>query len=110
MRNFALLTALTISAGLLFAHSQTEKQSAPPKSPPAVQQDALSTGKKLFIARCAGCHNEAGDKPLPTGLPLNQRKLSEEVIARNVAGRFKSAPDADKRAVSAYILSFLKQK
>jgi mono/diheme cytochrome c family protein len=110
MKRLTLLAALTISGSLLFARSQSDKQSAAIKSPPSAQQDTLSAGKRLFVARCASCHDDAGDKPLPPGLPLNQRKLSEEVVARSVAGRLKSSPDADKRAVTSYILSFLKQK
>jgi hypothetical protein len=47
----------------------------------------LATGKELFMARCARCHDERGDKPLKTGLPLNQRGLSSEQIARAVSGR-----------------------
>ena len=67
----------------------------------------LSIGKDLFVERCAKCHNERGDKPLSSGAPLNQRKLSREVIERNVTGRFKSATEEQRRAVALYIESFL---
>jgi len=70
----------------------------------------LAAGKKLFVDRCAKCHDERGDKPLKTGLPLNQRELSDEEIAGAVSGRLKNAPDEDKRAVSLYIGSFMKRK
>jgi len=74
------------------------------------REDLLAAGKKLFVDRCAKCHDERGDKPLKTGLPLNQRELSDEEIARAVSGRLKNAPDEDKRAVALYISSFMKRK
>ena len=57
--------------------------------PPSEQERArlLATGKELFLARCARCHDERGDKPLKTGPPLNERRLSSEQIARAVSGR-----------------------
>ncbi len=68
----------------------------------------MALGKKLFLERCASCHNEGGDKPLASGPPLNARKLTAEVIARNVNGRFRSATEEDRRGVTLYIQSFLK--
>ncbi len=73
----------------------------------AERERLLAIGKDLFVARCAKCHNERGDKPLERGLPLNQRKLSCEVIERNINGRFKSATEEQRRAVALYIESFL---
>jgi mono/diheme cytochrome c family protein len=70
----------------------------------------LATGKKIFVERCAKCHDERGDKPLKTGLPLSQRELSDEEIARAVSGRLKGAPDEEKREVALYINSFMKKK
>jgi mono/diheme cytochrome c family protein len=70
----------------------------------------LATGKRLFVERCAKCHDERGDKPLKTGLPLSQRELSDEEIARGVSGRLKDAPDEEKRAVALYVSSFMKRK
>jgi mono/diheme cytochrome c family protein len=70
----------------------------------------LATGKKIFVERCAKCHDEHGDKPLKTGLPLSQRGLSDEEIASTVSGRLKDAPGEEKRAVALYISSFMKRK
>ena len=53
--------------------------------PAATDQDRnklLATGQKIFVERCAKCHDERGDKPLKTGLPLSQRELSDEEIVR----------------------------
>ena len=49
----------------------------------------LVKGRELFVARCARCHNERGDKPLKSGPPLNERELSTEVIGRAVSGRLR---------------------
>jgi len=49
------------------------------------------------------------NKPLKSGPPLNERKLTAEVIARNVNGRFKNATEEERRGVTLYIQSFLKK-
>src|SRR5262250_1357096 len=66
----------------------------------------LATGKELFMARCARCHDERGDKPLKTGPPLNERGLSSEQIARAVSGRLRDKTEEGRRAVTLYISSF----
>ena len=50
-------------------------------------------GKALFVARCSSCHGERGDKPLSSGPPLSERKLSSEEIAKTVSSRLKDATD-----------------
>ena len=74
--------------------------------PPSSQ---LEAGKKVFVARCANCHSERGDKPLGTGLALSDRTLSDEQLNRAVAGRLKASPAEEKRAVALYIRSFQKK-
>lgn len=68
----------------------------------------LEIGKKLFVAKCGSCHDADGSKALASGPPLNQRALTDEVIAKNVAPRLRTALEEEKRAVAAYIRSFLK--
>lgn len=68
----------------------------------------LKVGKKTFVAKCGSCHDEDGSKPLASGAPLNQRNLTDEVIAQNVTPRLRQATDEEKRAVAAYIRSFRK--
>src|SRR5438552_18902002 len=69
----------------------------------------LAAGRILFVDRCAKCHAERGDKPLKSGLPLNQRELSEEEIARAVSVRLKNATVEDKRTVVYFYSSHLKR-
>ena len=74
------------------------------------RERVLAIGKKLFLDRCSKCHDQRGDKPLKTGPPLSERKLSDAEIERIVAGRLKEAPDEQKRAVALYVSSFMKRK
>ena len=88
---------------------------APPRTVhPQVSTDQgdrlLTAGKKLFVQRCAQCHGERGDKPLPTGVPLSQRKLMPEQLARSVNGRLQDCTEEQRRAVQLYIESFLNQE
>ncbi len=107
----ALLLLSLPAAMLVFAHGATQ---SPLQAKTAITGEEperlLAAGKKLFVARCAKCHGESGDKPLSTGLPLSQRELSGEELARAVSGRLKNAPDEDKRAVTLYISSFMTKK
>src|SRR5260370_17011789 len=57
----------------------------------------LATGKKIFVERCAKCHDERGDNPLKTGLPLSRRTLSSEEMASPVSARPNTAPPHKKR-------------
>jgi mono/diheme cytochrome c family protein len=70
----------------------------------------LAAGKELFLARCARCHNEHGDKPLKTGPPLNERELSTDEIARAVNGRLRDKTGEERRAVTLYISSLMKTR
>jgi mono/diheme cytochrome c family protein len=70
----------------------------------------LAKGKELFLARCARCHNERGDKPLKTGSPLNERRLPSDEIARAVNGRLRDKTEEERRAVTLYIASLMKSK
>ena len=70
----------------------------------------LAKGKELFLERCARCHGENGDKPLRTGVPLSERRLSGDVMARAVKGRLADGTDEERRGVTLYIGSLMKTK
>jgi len=117
-RILLLLAALSLGfvAGLAIeartsrqAPSQTPEQSSPSLSPEE-RTRLLAQGKELFMARCASCHDEHGDKPLKTGPPLNERGLSSEKIARLVDGRLRQKTEEERRAVTLYISSLMKTK
>jgi len=64
-------------------------------------------GRALFVARCASCHNERGDKPLKDGPPLSQRPLTRKQVAGFVKSRLAQATPEEQRAVTDYILGFI---
>ncbi len=70
----------------------------------------LAKGKELFVARCARCHGENGDKTLRTGVPLSERGLSSDVIARAAKGRLRDGTEEERRAITLYISSLMKTK
>jgi len=117
----AMSKRVTVGAALLLlpfsvaelVHARHDARLGRQAKPVATDEERgklLATGKKIFVERCAKCHDERGDKPLKTGLPLSQRKLSDEEIASTVSGRLKDAPDEEKRAVALYVSSFMKRK
>jgi mono/diheme cytochrome c family protein len=62
----------------------------------------LAKGKEVFLARCSRCHGENGDKPLKTGVPLSERALSSDVIARAVKGRLRDGTVEERQAVTLH--------
>src|SRR6266576_4945517 len=96
---------LCLFASLLFAslrgHSQVSQSQGP--SAGDERERVLALGKKIFVERCARCHDEYGDKPLRSGPPLSERNLSEQDIERLASGRLKDASDAEKHAVALYV-------
>ena len=106
-----LLLATLALAGTSIARSGVGLGSFPAPAKEGGEQDKLlATGKKIFVERCAKCHDERGDKALKSGPPLSERELSDEEITRAVSGRLKNAPAEEKRAVALYVISFMKRK
>ena len=116
MRKQITFGAMLLLVSLLVAdlnQARCHARSGSQAKPAAAEEERgklLATGKKIFVERCAKCHDERGDKPLKTGLPLSQRRLSDEEIASTVSGRLKDAPHEEKRAVALYVSSFMKRK
>jgi mono/diheme cytochrome c family protein len=104
------VTLVGFAAGIVIrGRSARQAVASQPKS--GDERDRLlATGKELFVARCARCHNETGDKPLKTGPPLNERGLSADQIARAVSGRLRDKTKEERRAVTLYISSLMKAK
>jgi mono/diheme cytochrome c family protein len=113
-RTAALLFATTLLgfAGGIARYARGAGQAATADQPLSHEERArlLATGKELFLARCARCHDEHGDKPLKTGPPLNQRRLPTDEIARAVSGRLRDKTEEERRAVTLYISSLMKAK
>jgi len=109
---FLLATVLLGFAGGIAIHARSVHQA--PNADQSLSEEErtrlLAKGKEVFLERCARCHNERGDKPLKTGAPLNERGLSEDVIARAVSGRLRDRTEDERRAVTLYISSLMKTK
>src|SRR5258707_10032468 len=113
-RTAALVFSLTV---LGFAGGMAIRARGVGQAPAADQQPSeqergrlLATGKELFMARCARCHDERGDKPLKTGPPLNERGLSTDEIARAVNGRLRDKTGEERGAVTLYISTLMKTR
>ena len=80
-------SALLGFAGNIAIHAPSVDQTpGVGQSPPAEEADQLlAEGKEIFLERCASCHNERGDKPLKTGLPLNAAFRSRRSLKRLTA-------------------------
>jgi mono/diheme cytochrome c family protein len=104
--------ALAGSAGGIAIYARGLRQTPATDQPLLAEEHArlLTKGKELFLARCARCHGDNGGKPLRTGLPLSERGLSTEVIARAVKGRLGDATEEERRAVTLYISGLMKSK
>lgn len=106
-----LASALLFFAGGSAVHAQSADQAlGVGQSPSAGADHLLAEGKEIFLERCASCHNERGDKPLKTGMPLNERGLSTEAIAQAVNGRLRNRTESERRAVTLYISSLMQNK
>jgi len=69
------LFAGSITAAVIARHQMEQRPQRKSAAPSAEQERMLATGKKIFIERCASCHDQRGGKPLKTGPPLNERGL-----------------------------------
>lgn len=97
-------------AGVVAIHARGTSQTPSTDQPLSAEERAglLAKGKGVFLARCSRCHGENGDKPLRTGVPLSERDLSSDVIARAVKGRLRDGTEEERRAVTLYISSLMK--
>ena len=104
--------ALAGLAGGIAIHTRGASQTPATDQPLSAGERALllAKGKELFLARCSRCHGENGDKPLKTGVPLNARGLSIDVIARAVKGRLRDGTEEERRAVTLFISGLMKTK
>ena len=111
MKYLIFVAVLFSTVSLLFTRSIgiEEVSAVEAQSDQKESERLLEIGRQLFVKSCSSCHRERGDKPLATGLPLSERKLTTEIVAKNVASRLKAATDEEKRAVALYICSFLKK-
>jgi len=69
---------------------------------------ALSAqGKKIFVSRCAQCHDDDASKKLPDGTTLLQRLAKTKELEARLHTRLKNAEES--HAVAIYIQELLSQ-
>ena len=113
-RTATLLFAIALAglAGGIAIHARGTSHTHATDQPHSAKGRAglLAKGKEVFLARCSRCHGENGDKPLKTGVPLSERALSSDVIARAVKGRLRDGTEEERQAVTLYISSLMEAK
>jgi mono/diheme cytochrome c family protein len=66
-------------------------------------------GRRIFVSRCAKCHDEDAAKKLPDGTSLVQR-LAESKDPDALAGtRLKRMSEGDREAVRAYLNELIRR-
>jgi mono/diheme cytochrome c family protein len=65
----------------------------------------VSEGKKIFVARCAKCHDDDASKKLPDGSTLLDRLARSKSAKARLATRIKD--EDEQRAVAAYVAELL---
>jgi mono/diheme cytochrome c family protein len=94
---FALLIAVVVMAALQVPFAQ---QGSP--------ADMKEAGHKIFVERCAKCHDENGAKVLPDGTSLVQRLARSKDPSELLATRLKN--EQERRAVMLYLQPMLPDK
>ena len=80
--------------------------SGTPASRPGSQDAALfEQGKKIFVSRCAQCHDNDANKKLPDGTTLLQRLAQSKDPEARLGTRLKDSQE--RRAVMTYVDSLL---
>jgi mono/diheme cytochrome c family protein len=81
---------------------------------PAAQQSQeatgpYATGRRIFVTRCAKCHDEDAAKKLPDGTSLVQRLAESKDPDALAATRLKRMSEGDRRAVHAYLNELIRR-
>lgn len=92
-----LAVALTSSFGL--ASDKSSSQTSPNDA--ALREQ----GKKIFVNRCAQCHDEDANKKLPDGTTLLQRLAKSKDPEARLQARLKNPQE--RHAVMIYLAEFL---
>ena len=98
---FALVVLASFAGGVAIGALSTSQMPVTDQRLMAEERTRLlAKGKELFLARCSRCHGENGDKPLKSGVPLSERRLSTDEIASAVKGRLRDGSDEERLAVT----------
>ncbi len=87
---------ITVLAGAAFCVASALGQATPPPADAAL-------GRRVFIERCAKCHDENAAKPLPDGTSLVQRLAARPDLAAALASRTRKMTEAERRGLVLYM-------
>ena len=81
---------------------------------PAAQQSQDATGpyesgRRIFVSRCAKCHDEDAAKKLPDGTSLVQRLAESKDPDALAATRLRRMSEEDRQAVHTYLNELIKR-
>jgi len=79
-----------------------------PSAQPGSPADMKEAGHKIFVERCAKCHDENGTKVLPDGTSLVQRLARSKDPLELLATRLKK--EQERQAVMLYLQPMLPDK
>ena len=75
-------------------------------------QDATGpyeSGRRIFVSRCAKCHDEDAARKLPDGTTLVQRLAESKDPDALAATRLKRMSEGDRQAVHAYLNELIRR-
>jgi cytochrome c2 len=90
-----------ISIGLLVVQAAAQSPSSPSAS------ESSAKGKKIFVTRCAKCHDENAGRKLPDGSNLLDLLARSQNVKARIATRIKN--EDEQRAVAAYMAELIAQ-
>ena len=103
-----LLVTIFVSSGkkvtpfVMAAHEQAPQQAQNATG-------AYESGRRIFVSRCAKCHDEDAARKLPDGTSLVQR-LAESKDPDALAGtRLKRMSEEDRQAMRAYLNELIRR-
>ncbi len=102
-----LVTILVLSEKKVTRFVMASHLPAAQQSPDATSQ--YESGRRIFVSRCAKCHDQDAVKKLPDGTSLIQR-LAESKDPDTLAGtRLKSMSEGDRQAVHTYLNELIRR-
>jgi mono/diheme cytochrome c family protein len=108
------LTALFLFVAIFVPSEKEATRSAMAWLGPAAQQSQnapgpYESGKRIFVSRCAKCHDEDAAKKLPDGTSLVQRLAESKDPDALADTRLKRMSEGDRQAVHTYLNELIRR-
>lgn len=108
------LTTLFLFVAIFVSSEKESALLATASLGPAAQQSQDATGpyesgRRIFVSRCAKCHDEDAAKKLPDGTSLVHRLAESKDPDALAATRLKRMSEGDRQAVRAYLHELIRR-